>query len=438
MRINEKASVTNGAVDVDTSHHDNTIRNNKVKLLSMLPLLVFIFGSLWYLPKFMQAGAISSSVAEGSVYRQLVFGLAYLLAGMSIFRNMRYIFPLIIEQWLSVMLLVMVLGSAIWSAAAGKVLINFVHLSGAFLIALTSGFNFYHSPKIFFRRLGLLLLVTLCFSIVISVIMPIYGQMFIGDRFRWVGVGTHPNHLGIAGAVGVWSALALYQIGDAAKDRLLAVLVLVVSFVAIIGANSVTSLIVASAMVFWFLFVGKSTNQKSIIIRAMLGVFVATILVLLVYILAPELLGLKALFGTVGRSENLTGRTELWGIAFKAIQERILFGWGYDSLISLGSRFGISYGQFHNGYLDLLVRGGAISLVLVIVMLVTGLVNGYRSWSHSPKIVITALGMCFFVILHNVTEASIVRPAHLLWLLLLTAVVALGLCNCERRKPRTQ
>ncbi|MCG8033382.1 MAG: hypothetical protein JAZ03_14550, partial [Candidatus Thiodiazotropha taylori] len=154
MRINEKASVTNGAVDVGTFQHDNNIRNNKVKLLSMLPLLVFIFGSLWYLPKFMQAGAISSSVAQGSVYRQLIFGFAYLLAGMSIFRNMRYIFPLIIEQWLSVMLLVMVLGSAIWSAAAGKVLINFVHLSGAFLIALTSGFNFYHSPKIFFRRLG--------------------------------------------------------------------------------------------------------------------------------------------------------------------------------------------------------------------------------------------------------------------------------------------
>jgi exopolysaccharide production protein ExoQ len=425
VSLNKRLNETGLSTELNQSIESN----DQLKLLSSLPFIIFLFGSLWYLPKFLHGGFVSSNIDEGGVFRQVFFGLSYLLAAVSLWRNMRLVTPLLMQQWLQGVLLALVLGSTLWSTAPAKVLINFGHLSGALLIALTMGFNLCKSPLHFFRILALFEIVTLGVSILLALMLPAYGQILIGDTLRWSGVGTHPNQLGIFGAIGVWTALALFDVSSVARDKKLALLLLAAGLVVIIGADSVTSLIVAITMLGWFLYIGKSANLRSAVLRMFLGAFSVIILMLVVHVVAPEILNLGTLFGVAGRSDNFTGRTELWAIARQAIEERTLVGWGFDSLHSLGAKFGIAYGQFHNGYLDLMVRGGVLALVIVIVMLLRAVFSGFRYWTAYPKIVVAGLGLCVFVLLHNVTEASLVRPTHPLWLLLLAAIVALGFCN---------
>ena len=182
-------------------------------------------------------------------------------------------------------------------------------------------------------------------------------------------------------------------------------------------------------MLGWFVYIGGSTSQRVVLLRIAAGAFGLFVLILVVYAVAPELLGLHKLFGAVGRTETLTGRTDLWATALRAIQERTLVGWGFDSLKSLSWKYGIEFAQFHNGYLDLMVRGGVIALLVVLLILLRGVISGIRCWRKFPKVVVAGLGMCIFVMLHNITEASFARATHPLWVLLLLAVITLGLCD---------
>ncbi len=403
--------------------------DNQLKVLPSLPFIIFLFGSALYLPKFIHGGLVSPNIDDGGIFRQVFFGLSYLLAAFSLWRNMRLVVPLVMQQWLNLVLLLVVLGSALWSVAPGKVLINFGHLSGAFLVALTMGFNFCHSPLRFFRILALLELIILGVSIFLALVLPAYGQILIGDTMRWSGIGTHPNQLGISGAIGIWAALALFKESVAPRDKKLALSVFIAGWVVIIGANSITSLFVAITLLGWFLYIGTTSNRKSAVLRVMIGIFGLLILMLVIHVVAPDILGLHTIFGAAGRSENLSGRTELWVIARQAIEVHPIFGWSFDSLISLESKFGIAYGQFHNGYLDLLVRGGALALGVVVVIIVRGIFSGYRNWSTFQAVAVPGLGMCVFAILHNITEASLVRPTHPLWVMLLAVIIALNACD---------
>lgn len=403
------------------------------RLLSVVPFLIFMIGSAWYFPKFMSGGQIDHGDAGGGWFRQVFFGSAYLLAAVSVLRNSRLIFPVMLGQWLHIGLLTLVIGSALWSIAPAKVAINFVHLSGAFLIAISMGVNLSRNPGFFHRRFAVFTIVTLGASIILATKMPAYGKELIGTTVRWVGVGSHPNQLGILGALGIWTGLSLFSVRATSADIILSFVAIVLGFVVVIGANSVTSLIVAIALVGWYLYVGGSKNQQIVIMRAMLAGVSALIIMVSIYIVAPEVVGLKYLFGMVGRSENFTGRTDLWAVALQAINEKTLVGWGFDSLASLNNRFGIAYGQFHNGYLDLLVRGGVISLLLLLAMIGRAVYSGLKVWGSDRAIAMSALAMCLFALLHNVTEASFIRATHPLWLMLVIAFVAIGDSTSDMR-----
>ena len=69
----------------------------------------------------------------------------------------------------------------------------------------------------------------------------------------------------------------------------------------------------------------------------------------------------------VGKDVTLTGRTEIWEVALAAIEHRPVLGWSYDSHQSVfdDPSYTVPYTQYHNGFLDTLVAGGAV-LMLVL------------------------------------------------------------------------
>jgi len=94
------------------------------------------------------------------------------------------------------------------------------------------------------------------------------------------------------------------------------------------------------------------------------------------------------LLDLVGRSDDLTGRLDIWDAVLGLVAQRPVLGWGwvsywapwvepFDDLVVIR---GVTYLQAHNAWLDVLLQLGAVGLVVFSILIIT---TGVRvlSWS---------------------------------------------------------
>ncbi len=183
-----------------------------------------------------------------------------------------------------------------------------------------------------------------------------------------------------------------------------------------------TSLIIAMFIVsFYVLFiVFKRTRTTSAFIVKIVVLFV-TLLMLLVslYVIDPSLVGPEGFNKITGRDITLTGRWKLWQRGFSLFLEKPVFGWSYDVLLSVFAKNNITQGQFHNGYLDLAIRGGLMGFFLFFVVLVRFMRSLKRLIASNYECALMYLALLFGILIHNISEASFVRAPNILWLLFL-------------------
>ncbi|WP_104130339.1 O-antigen ligase [Cryobacterium sp. N21] len=91
------------------------------------------------------------------------------------------------------------------------------------------------------------------------------------------------------------------------------------------------------------------------------------------------------LFGVLGRSDDLTGRFDIWGSVTHLALERPVFGWGWVSywvpwvepFNDLAVRNGVTYLQAHNVWLDVWLQLGVIGVILFAALVFSTL---WRAW----------------------------------------------------------
>lgn len=96
----------------------------------------------------------------------------------------------------------------------------------------------------------------------------------------------------------------------------------------------------------------------------------------------------EQLLSLLGRSDDLTGRLDIWAAVLGLAEQRPVLGWGwvsywapwvepFDNLVVIN---GVTYLQAHNAWLDVLMQLGVVGLVVFITLIVT---TGMRvlSWS---------------------------------------------------------
>ena len=96
-------------------------------------------------------------------------------------------------------------------------------------------------------------------------------------------------------------------------------------------------------------------------------------------VLSPQLLRL------LGRSEDLTGRFDIWASVTDLAVQRPVFGWGWVSywvpwvepFQGLAERNGVVYLQAHNAWLDVWLQLGIVGLALLVMLTLSTL---WRSW----------------------------------------------------------
>jgi O-antigen ligase len=91
------------------------------------------------------------------------------------------------------------------------------------------------------------------------------------------------------------------------------------------------------------------------------------------------------LFALLGRSDDLTGRFDIWASVTELALDRPLFGWGWVSywvpwvepFNDLAVRKGVTYLQAHNAWLDVWLQLGIIGVVLFAALVFSTL---WRAW----------------------------------------------------------
>jgi exopolysaccharide production protein ExoQ len=152
-----------------------------------------------------------------------------------------------------------------------------------------------------------------------------------------------------------------------------------------------------------------------------------------------ELLGVQGgVMNAMGRSSDLTGRTEIWKVLEKMDTNPIV-GAGFETFWT-GSRMEYMNREFpginesHNGYLETWLNLGGIGVILIILVLVQGYLIAVAAFRREHLLGGLLIAYVITAVTYNITEAGF-RMLGPEWIFIVLAVVAAGRLNAFGNSP---
>lgn len=399
----------------------NEKQSSSIGVINLLPFLLF-FISIGI--PFQQSDFVGSSSEESGIANQIVLSFIYLLAILQVLKHPRFLSWLMSKVILLELLFLLMLASALWSGYPGKVLISVIHNIGASFIAMSMAILLFHNKNKFYSVLLFAIFIYYLGTISVALFSPDRGVMpptYLYGIGRWRGWTDNPNSLGCICFFGAWICSCVIFLSNASRKMFyFAILNLILGFYILNKTNSMTSIITSIAIVFcslWFSTFYRVSNGSRLA-KVALYVSIPVVSVVLLFVF-HEFFSLDLFFKLTGRSENFTGRSVLWQTALEAFSVKPYFGWSYDSLRSFSSQYVFRYTELHNGYLDLLVRGGLISSAVFVLLLVQLVYLLFKKIIQGGLDYMAIAVLVMSVILHNMTESSILTNTSLPWLMFL-------------------
>lgn len=260
------------------------------------------------------------------------------------------------------------------------------------------------------------------------------------------GIYNHKNGLGAFAAMAILIAFLRWP-GASRATRITALMVIGLCVVLLVESQSKTSagfLPAALAIGIACAFLARVARMSAAIVF-LAGLFCGGLAIML----ADAVFGLTPahLAELVVGDPTFTGRTYLWSFAWDHVVERPWLGHGFRSFWDIGSAspnaamgmgFVASATEGHSGYLDIVLHGGIIALVLFLPILWIGLDGAGRVARHGFAEGAMLLALMVFFILHNLLETSFFYAANMLfvlfqivWLMILFATIER--CRIARR-----
>jgi len=370
--------------------------------------------------------ASASTNSLNSTFAVLLLAAIYGCAGWMLLKKPKTAASLLWQQWPLLLFMLLIGASAAWSYNTEKVIMSFVHSVGVLLVALAAAVRYRTDPWLLPKQVGYVLGASIVLQIGAVLLMPSYAIDWFG---RWQGLTTHPNTLGALAISTMWANAAVVLGLPQERQRWLHALLAVLAAFALVGANSVTSMIVSGCSV--VMMYALTRREKGGIVGWGLlvgGLALAMLLVLIGLLLLGNVLEWSSLLGLFGRSGDFSGRTFIWADAVKAISQHPWLGWSFDGNAYLIKTTGMPYLTYHNGYLDLLVGGGVIALSLIFLLLATWGRDFSRASRLAQEILPFSVPYVLALLLYNLTESSLAAPRNQMWVICITLIL-LGACR---------
>jgi O-antigen ligase len=277
------------------------------------------------------------------------------------------------------------------------------------------------------------------FSVLLVKYFLAYGVDFnrwTGDPM-WVGVALQKNGLGrlclFAAFFLIWTLIRRWKKRDipvVKYQTYIEVFLLLLTLWLLRGprgggypATAIGALVLGLTALFFLL----RLRRRRVFLTA--GIMYALVIGLVfVGTLTPLVHGstVSSMTSVFGRSENFTGRTDIWDVLMKHVMQSPILGHGvggFWTTDAVGEVFGVN--EAHNGYLDILLHYGFAGLLLFTAFLLSICRKAHRELAFDYDW--GSLWICFLLIalIHNFTESSI----HLLSSHLTAVLVFLTVCS---------
>lgn len=368
-------------------------------------------------------------------YSPILFMGVYLITGILVWRRQQtFIFFAQKNIWIW-LLVGVALASIFWTVAPD------ITPRRSFLLLGTTVFGVYLAMRYSLREqlelLGWAFSLVIILSFIFAIALPKYGVMtFQEDGIHsgaWRGIMSHKNILGRTMVLSslVFFFLAISKLISHPKYRWFAWGGYILSLVLILLSTSKSALIISICTTLTIpLYRTWRSNYTRLIPTAILGVLVIGSGAILL------LDNLPIVASAIGRDLTLTGRTDIWNLMLDLIQQRPLFGYGFNAFwrdwnsevtayLWRNLEWECPYG--HNGFMDLLAELGISGLGLFIISYITTYIRSIRylrvtkySESIFPLIYLT------FLLTYNITESTLVTTNSIFWILYVSMIFSVA------------
>jgi O-antigen ligase len=342
---------------------------------------------------------------EGNAFGRLILSVSYLAVAAMLFTYRRETLIVVRRNWTLALLVLLAFASCLWAETPAFSFRRSIGVAGATLFGVALAIKLSLEEQL--RLLSWIFRIISILSLACIVLLPSYG-ISPTDEQEWRGVFGYKNAFGSVMAV---SVLVEWQLPTSTRwSRVLNRVALLLSACLLIFSNSVTSLMaVVGAVVLVEIY-------KFATFRLRMPLYATVVATLVVVSLGFVLVGPQsdAFTALIGRSSDLTGRTEIWRWVISFIQERPILGYGYSGFWFSSQASEVieraigAHMYSHNGYLDTFLTIGALGLLLAAVFLGTGLKRAF-DWSvqRESRTSVWPLAFLSFFLLFNLGECSI-------------------------------
>jgi O-antigen ligase len=209
-----------------------------------------------------------------------------------------------------------------------------------------------------------------------------------------------------------------------------------------LSKTSIALVALVPAIYAGLVFAGRATRLGVGIYFVFVPVILGTALAFVVFGMGVSPLELVAL---ISPDVTFTGRTSIWLFVLESLRGHWLLGYGLHSFWNVGpispnlaapDHFIRLLNQAHNGFLDLILSVGIIGLALLCITLAQAAALASRARLDAPVVHRLSWLLIIFVLIHNMSESSLLRGFSPPWLFLLFALLIPARVVADRLVPR--
>ena len=393
---------------------------------SVLLVLALLQGSTFVL-SIAYAGPLASSAFVSATTLLWVAMYCAAMLGLLATSGVNWISWIVRYRLLLTLLLAGAAFSVAWSVDTALTIERSIHLIGTSILAIYLGLKLplSHILKTTVWVFGFIMLS----SILAAVFIPDLGLQEYQGRLVWSGSLASKNTLGFWAAMSLLLSISLCFWHLPTEQRIGFVLIAIMSVACLhfsVSATSVLALIIASLVMLYFY--AAFSLRLSLVAMLILAIFVSAFgLMAFMLIDTAEL---------IGRSDDLTGRGEVWSQTWRLITERPLTGYGYgtiwfpteESLWIQQSLTDLSWTVFHahNGLLQIASEIGLPLTIIAILMIVQQLIEIiYCQYQRQQPGALFVLGFMTALLVSNYSEARLLMNRELFWIFFIALPISM-------------
>ncbi|WP_298445073.1 O-antigen ligase family protein [uncultured Ferrimonas sp.] len=386
----------------------------------------------------LDVGDHASNTSSGNKFNQIFWIGLMGLSGISILRDPQRFRQIILTQWPLMILILLALSSFLWALAPGitirrSVLLTFVMTS--ILVGACYLRDPYQLPLIVYR-VGTI-------ALGLDFIAIGLGSFDIEGYFY--GIHGHKNVMGAVALKALFFGIAVRLLLKSKINLLYNTLYLLAWFGLLIISVSKTSIglfFIVPILVF-------SAHLVANYFKVNLGLLLLSISALLVLAVFMALQWsdwhIKQFLAQFMSDPGFTGRDYIWAFVLEQIDKRWLLGHGYGSFWGIGLHspnivFGQGFltllNQGHNGYMDLMAKLGVVGLGVYLLALVQFARQSGAIQRLHPGLFSLSWVLLLLTLLHNITESSLMRGSHSLWVIQLLMLALIARLYMDKEKTR--